>query len=486
LLILDFRKRYEPVRVSRRNSQAVFPVTTVNSRSITINQLKGCEKMKYQGILKMLGVLLLTFAHLCLVTAQSQSPDVSQAKISQNDRSYGGHLTTVTSIAFAPDGKRIASAGGDQVKVTDLVSGKEIYKFKSQDRMNFLSVAYSPDGRWIAGSQSKLNERKIWREKNQAFTSLIYHGLTEIWDAQTGAVIATINDDDAPAWRLAVSPDGQTLAIGSGPRPRKRANCAGTDCEIVGEVLLVDTKTWKVRARLQGKAHPIRLLTFSEDGKWLAGGSGLLEGSVAGENGAEFETLIWEMETGKLQSPLPRHSSPVTAFAFSPDGKLLATAGAELSLRVWQLPTLELLHTTTAYTVSAAEIETIPGDDAKKKAKDMLLPLRRLNGLAFSSNSQFIIGGGADGIVRFYEANSGKISRAVKPREWPFVTWDRLSEPENPAVFALRMQQRTLGLMSNGFPAALSGVMHSMELSPDKKHLATGTADGKVRLITFE
>jgi WD40 repeat protein len=148
---------------------------------------------------------------------------------------------------------------------------------QNSQNMNFLSVVYSPDGRWLAGCQSKLKGRKTRREGDNIITTLFYVGMTTIGDAQTGAVIATINatinDDNDPAWQLAVSPDGKTLAIGTGPTTPKDKDCLKQLCEGYGEVLLVDTTTWKIRARLKGKAQSIRVLVFSPDGKMLATGA---------------------------------------------------------------------------------------------------------------------------------------------------------------------------------------------------------------------
>ncbi|HEX4947698.1 MAG TPA: hypothetical protein VFZ34_13595, partial [Blastocatellia bacterium] len=331
---------------------------------------------------------MLAFALGCAcvnaVAAQSPAPNNSVARAAQKETSYGRHSTSITAVAFSPDGKRVASAGGDRIKVTDLVTGKEVLKFKSLQHMNFLSVVYAPDGRWLAGSQSKLKERKTRREGDNNITTLIYVGATVIWDAQTGAVITTINDDDDPAWCLAVAPDGKTLAIGTGPTTPKGKDCTKQLCEGYGEVLLVDTTTWKIRARLKGKEHPIRVMAFAPDGKRLAGSSGVMEGPIGTTGEAEFEALVWEVETGALLSSLPHHARSVTAMVFSPDSKFLATAGRDRSLRVWQLPSMKLLNTASEFMISVDELETITDKADKKKAKEALPKISWLTALAFT------------------------------------------------------------------------------------------------------
>jgi WD40 repeat protein len=428
--------------------------------------------------------LLLTFVHVCATQAQSTENPVAQA--AKKEVSYGRHSVSITSVAFSPDGRRVASAGGDRIKVTDLTTGKETLKFKSSQHMDFLSVAYSPDGRWLAGSQSKLKERKTRREGDNLITTMFYVGMTTVWDATIGAVIATINDDDDPAWCLAVAPDGKTLAIGTGPTTPKEKDCRKELCEGYGEVLLVDTTTWKIRARLKGKAQPIRVLTFSSDGKRLAGSSGRKEMGVADD---EFEAWVWDLETGALLEQLPRHARAITAIAFSPDGKFLATAARDRSLRIWQLPSMKLANTASEFMISADEIETITDKSNQKKAKDALPKISWLTALAFTPDSKTIIGCGADGMLRFYQAASGKISQVIKPRDWPIVPWDSFAGISNPLFNADRMPGDMWFPMRFPVRSLMSGrggVLNAMALSPDSKTLATGGADGKIRLMSLE
>ncbi|HEX4948196.1 MAG TPA: hypothetical protein VFZ34_16100 [Blastocatellia bacterium] len=442
--------------------------------------------------------IVAVFAFVQIGAAQMPATSNPVAQAAKKETSYGRHSTSVVSVAFSPDGKRVASAGGDRIKVTDLVTGKEILKFKSTQHMNFLSVVYSPDGRWLAGSQTRLKERKTRREKDLIITTLIYVGATVIWDANTGAVIATIHEDNDPAWGLAVAPDGKTLAIGTGPTTPKDKDCTKELCEGYGEVMLVDTATWKIRTRLKGKAQPIRVLTFSPDGKRLAGSSGVMEMPRGAADNAEYEALVWDVETGALLPQLPRHARSVTAIAFSPNGKLLATAGRDRSLRIWQLPSMKLINTASEFMISVEEIETITDKTDKKKAKDALPKISWLTAVAFSEDSKTIIGCGADGMVRFYEAASGKISHVVKPRDWPILPWDSFWAITDPMLFNLGIQPGGLGndpwFPSRRFPgggfggymSSRGGVMNAMAMTPDGKMLVTGGADGKIRLMSVE
>lgn len=423
---------------------------------------------------KMLCVLLITLVNAPLTTAQPQSQPAKK------EESFQRHSTYVSSVAFSPDGTRVASAGGDHVKVTDLATGKELLKLKNSRGMNFLSVAFSPDGRWLAGSQTKLRDRKTRRHGEFLITTFLYVGETVIWEANTGAVQARINDGDNPAWQLAFAPNGQTLAIGTGPTMPKGKNCEQELCEGYGEVLLVDTNDWRIHTRLKGKAHPIRVVTFSPDSKWLAGSSGNMEGAVSGfgsVGGEEaFEALIWKVESGVLQQQLPHHSKPITALAFSPDSRWLASAGRDRSLKIWNAQTFQLVRLASEFMISYEEMETITDNASRKKAKDALPQISWLTALVFSQDSQTIIGSGGDGILRFYRTDSGKISHVIKPPGWPIISWDYRLGPSDFTAFRLGMRSMTIH----------RGALNSMSLSRDGKALATGGADGKIRVLRLD
>jgi WD40 repeat protein/serine/threonine protein kinase len=109
-----------------------------------------------------------------------------------------GNLDLIRSMAFSPDGKRLASAGGWQyptVRIWDAQTGKELLTCKGHtDAIG--SVAFSPDGKRLASADSG--------------------GGVKVWDAQTGQELLTLRGHAKEAHGVAFSPDGHRLASGSG------------------------------------------------------------------------------------------------------------------------------------------------------------------------------------------------------------------------------------------------------------------------------
>jgi len=117
------------------------------------------------------------------------------------------HSAPMFSVAFSPDGKRLASGGGHffggsnrTIKIWDTVTGKELLTLKGHPR-RVQSVAFSPDGKRLASGSF---DRTI-----------------KLWDTADGKELLTLKGHSGWVPSVAFSPDGKRLASGGGDSPSR-------------------------------------------------------------------------------------------------------------------------------------------------------------------------------------------------------------------------------------------------------------------------
>jgi predicted NACHT family NTPase len=118
---------------------------------------------------------------------------------------------------------------------------------------------------------------------------------------------------------VAISPDGRTLASGSGEKDKT--------------IKLWDVSTGELIRTLEGHTHWVSSVAFSPDGQVLASGSG--------------DTIIrlWNVETGVQIGCLPESISWIGCVAFSPNNEILAAGGGDNTIRLWNFKTGQLTST---------------------------------------------------------------------------------------------------------------------------------------------
>jgi WD40 repeat protein len=256
-------------------------------------------------------------------------------------RALQGHSREVVSIAVAPDGQSLASRGADGIKVWDLATGAEAVSLPP-DGSDFGSVAFSPDSKTLASDRVGLGsaaweipggrEKATYlfpKSKPTSLTGLMSpgwglayspdgrtlagggsrggeDGFLCLWDTASGdgAELAALR---RPITTVAYSPDGRTIASG------------GMD----GKLVLWDPATRRERLRIEANRSYLAPVAFSPDGRM-----------VASANEARWVKL-WDSGTGSEVGVLQGHIKAVLSLAFSPDGKMLVSGDSGGTIFVW-------------------------------------------------------------------------------------------------------------------------------------------------------
>lgn len=235
-------------------------------------------------------------------------------------RSLIGHIGYVGSVAFSPDGKLLASAGtSGYIIVWDTALWKKVHTIKPGNHQ-CNGVAFSPDSKRLAAIT--FDDEAI-----------------KVYSMETGGLIRTMKD--VLPWVVAYSPDGKTIATGSGHRDK-------------GIVKLWDANSGELKHTLEGHLDQVTALAFSPDSKTLA--------SVNTINTSEGENHVrlWELETGKQKQALANGGQAYTV-AFSPDGKWLASDGRmgmspDSVITVWDAATGAIRRTFNEHLIGGGKI----------------------------------------------------------------------------------------------------------------------------------
>jgi WD40 repeat protein/beta-lactamase regulating signal transducer with metallopeptidase domain len=390
-----------------------------------------------------------------------------------------GHRGTVRAVAFAPDGKTLASGGGDHaIRLWDVETRKQRGIFKGHKEA-IRALAFSPDGKTLA-SASEDNTAKLWdvadagKDDAESRETFRGHGdmvlsvafsprghmlatasldaTVRLWEVATGQLQTTLGGHREGVSAVVFAPDGRRLLSGSYDR----------------SVLVWPQTLPRHPARLtvHGHGEKVWVAAISPDGKTLA-------------TGGNKTLRLRAVRTLPRGTALPGITSTTFAVAYSPDGKLLATAHDDKTIKIWDAATRRLRTTLKGHTARVWSVAFSPDgqtlasasgnwNQANKPSEVKLWDLSAL-GKREATSARSTLTGHADLVFCVAFSRDGRTLFSGS-RDKTIKVWDVSMMGERGVATPLCTLKDH------------RGAVRFLVLSPDGKTLATASLDGTVKL----
>lgn len=307
----------------------------------------------------------------------------------------------IEAVAFSPDGQLLASVSAPpapgsecRVRLWKISDGALLWTVKEDGCSPVISeMAFSPDGQLLAFGSWVAEEYPVG-----------------LWRVSDGAPIRTLKGHTASTLGVAFSPEGETMASGSGDNT----------------VRLWQVSDGKLLRTLEGHTDEVRSVAFSPDGQLVASGS------------PDRTIRVWRVSDGALLRILEGHTNSVYSVAFSPDGQSLASGSLDKSVRLWRVSDGKLLRTLEGHTELVSSVAFSPDGRILASAsweKDRTVRLWRVSdgkllrtleghtyhvtSVAFSLDGRLLGSGAWDGTIRLWGVQQEGFVQALPPQATP-------------------------------------------------------------------
>jgi eukaryotic-like serine/threonine-protein kinase len=414
----------------------------------------------------------------------------------QDLRTFDG----VRTAAFHPTAPRylaLLPTQGAAIRLWDTVEDREVRTFAGLTRTP-QQVVFSADGKLLASASYgtgplEPSEIRLWEVESgrelrefRGHTGMVWH----LALSPDGTHLAAQASDGVWLWELAGTGEGRIVAGGRSSSgvsfsPDSRRLAFGSDRGIE----IRDAATGRELQVLGNGKIQVSSVVFSPDGRLLAS-AGL--GHLAS---------LWDVASGQARHTLRGHTGPVRAVAFSPDGGLLASAGDDGMIKLWEVAEGRELFTLQGHADWVWQVVFGPdgrrllssGPNGPAKLWDLVDP-RQLGifrclwpaGVAFSPDGEQLAarsGSGENHVARVWDVTTGQ--ELVTLRH-PTGQWNGLvfGPDGRRLAWAVSGQAITLWDPATGRDLLTLGghagrLITAVAASPDCRWLAVGSGEGE-------
>ncbi|MBD2544924.1 WD40 domain-containing protein [Planktothricoides raciborskii] len=349
-------------------------------------------------------------------TANLRNVNFTNANL--NESLFAKAFDFVLSVAFSPDGRFLATGHDNgEVRLWEVADGEQIAIYRGHSN-SVRSVAISPDGNILA-SGSDDQTIKLWdlhsgdclqtlpghsnpvksvaiSPDGKILASGSYDNTIKLWDIESGECLKTLQGHSNSVFSVAISPDGNILASGSYDNTIKLWDLHSGDC----------------LQTLPGHNNWVRSVAISPDGKTLASGSN------------DHTIKLWDLHSGHCLQTLPGHSDWVWSVAISPDGNILASGSVDNTIKLWNLHSGQCLQTLQEHSNSVWSVAISPdGKTLASGSVDNTIKLwdfhsgdclQTLQGhsnsvfsVAYAPDGNILASGGSDKTIQLWDLHSG-------------------------------------------------------------------------------
>jgi WD40 repeat protein/tRNA A-37 threonylcarbamoyl transferase component Bud32 len=385
---------------------------------------------------------------------------------------FASHKGQAFAVAYQPDGKVLASAGGDFGKPG------EIKLWDARTRASFLT---------LTGHKDVITAIAFHPDK-PILASCSYDRTVIIWNLETGKAITTLRGHEKTVYHIAFSPKGDVIASAGDDRTIRIWDYDKFEADPQGSVRILSGAE-------AGHQNTVTSLAFHPEGQLLASGS------------RDMSIRIWNLATGHVERTLAGHQGEVVSLAYSANGKVLVSGGGSGNHRgeviFWSPESGHLRASHYGLTDRILGVSMSPDGKVAAAGADGIVRLwnrafsseaqsfradsQSVRGIAFAPDGMSLATAGATGRIGIFNssggletltlsAGGGEDAIAFHPKEQIVAAAGSRGEVR---VWHLDHPERSTAL-----PKQKSGI-HALAFSPDGQFLAAGGDDRTVTIVDF-